>query len=243
VKILDDLLSTLNFDTVVKDVRQGVFQTAAVTRRCGLSATLHDPEVRCEDSPPVANAGSLIGKKARAVVELAYSSRLLEASLGMAAINSLVDVDENRCTQANARDILAQRGKGKKVALIGHFPFVTKLSPAVAELWVIEKRPRAGDFTEDEAERLLPRADVVGITGAAFTNHTIEDLLRLCRRDAYVIIIGPTTPLSPALFRYGVSALSGAVVDDTESVLSGVSQGATFRQLSGVRLLTMERDG
>lgn len=242
MKILDDILSTLNFDATVKDIRQGVFETAVVTRHCGLAATLHDRAVTCEDSPSVTQSGSLIGTNARAVVDLAYSSRLLEASLGMAAINSLLDVDEGRCTQANARDILLQRGKGKKVALIGHFPFVAQLRPLMSELWVIEQRPREGDFTEDNTESLLPRADVVGITGTTFTNHTIENLLRLCRRDAYVIIIGPTAPLSPVLFRYGVSAISGAVVEDIEKVLSGVSQGATFRQLSGVRLLTMERD-
>ncbi len=38
--ILDDLMSILNFDTVVKDIRQGVFHTGVLTRNCGLAATL-----------------------------------------------------------------------------------------------------------------------------------------------------------------------------------------------------------
>jgi len=43
------------------------------------------------------------------------------------------------------------------------------------------------------------------------------------------------------LFDYGVSAISGTRVIDPETVLRCVSQGATFRQIRGVRLLTMER--
>jgi len=106
---------------------------------------------------------------------------------------------------------------------------------------VIEKQPREGDLPEVEAQQLLPQADVVGITGTAFTNHTIEDLLRLCRPEAYVVLLGGTAPLSPVLFRYGIDAISGTKVDDAEAVLRSVSQGATFRQLKGIRRLTMEK--
>ena len=82
---------------------------------------------------------------------------------------------------------------------------------------------------------------MVAITGMTFTNHTIEGLLSLCRPEAYVIILGPTAPLSPVLFNYGVDAVSGTKVVDPETVLRGVSQGATFRQLRGIQLLTMKR--
>ena len=84
-------------------------------------------------------------------------------------------------------------------------------------------------------------AEVVGITGTAFTNHTMQHLLELCVPQAYVIILGGTTPLSPVLFDYGVDAISGTQVTDPEMVLRCVSQGATFRQIKGIRLLTMMR--
>lgn len=35
--ILDDLMSILNFDALVKDIRQGVFYTGVLTRGCGLA--------------------------------------------------------------------------------------------------------------------------------------------------------------------------------------------------------------
>jgi uncharacterized protein (DUF4213/DUF364 family) len=53
------------------------------------------------------------------------------------------------------------------------------------------------------------------------------------------MILGGTAPLSPVLFDYGISAISGTKVVNSETVLRYVSQGATFRQIEGVRLLTM----
>ena len=40
MNLLEDLISTLDSDTVVRDIRQGVFHTAVLSRHCGLSATL-----------------------------------------------------------------------------------------------------------------------------------------------------------------------------------------------------------
>ena len=222
------------------DIRQGPFQTAVLTRRCGLASTPHE-HGNHQESAPVEEAGTLIGKGALEIARMAYSPRLFEAAIGMATINSLLDVDEERCLDLNARDLLTEKGSDKKIAIVGHFPFVGELRQKVEKLWVLEKHPREGDFAEGEAENLIPQADVVGITGTAFTNHTIEHLLSLCRPEAYVIILGGTTPLSPVLFDYGIDAISGTRVVDPEAVLRYVSQGATFRQIKGVKRLTMKR--
>ncbi|MBA7594468.1 hypothetical protein ES703_01411 [subsurface metagenome] len=240
MKIIDDMLSSLDYKAPVRDIRQGPFQTAVLTRGCGLASTPHDPGPH-HSQTPVNEAGLLMEKDVLALARMAYSESPLEAAIGMATINSLVEVDEQRCTELNAGDLLSKKGEGKKVAIIGHFPFILRLRTVVNELWVVEKNPQEGDFTEADSENLLPQADIVGITGTAFTNHTLERLLGLCHPKAYVVILGSTTPLSPVLFDYGVNAISGTKVIDPETVLRCVSQGATFRQIKGVRLLTMER--
>ena len=38
--VLDDIIDTLDFETEVKDIRQGVFHTGVLTRYCGLAATI-----------------------------------------------------------------------------------------------------------------------------------------------------------------------------------------------------------
>ncbi len=83
---------------------------------------------------------------------------------------------------------------------------------------------------------------MVAITGMTLVNGTFEELARLCRKDAFVLLLGATTPLSPLLFDYGVDAISGTVIDDIAAAAISVSQGANFRQIKGKRLLTMLRD-
>jgi uncharacterized protein (DUF4213/DUF364 family) len=242
MKIIDDVLSTLDFEAPVKDISMGAFQTAVLTRYCGLAATPHEPGPH-HDHSPVESAGQLLDRGTRALADMANSASELEAAIGMATINSLLEVDESRCTELNAGELLVKKGEGKQVAIIGHFPFVPRLHKVVKELWVIEKSPREGDLPESEAEKIIPQAHVVGITGTAFTNHTIDHLLTLCNPNTYVVVLGGTTPLSPVLFDHGIDAVSGTKVLDSETVRRCVSQGATFRQIKGIRLLTMKKEG
>ncbi len=83
----------------------------------------------------------------------------------------------------------------------------------------------------------------MSLTGTAFINHTIEDLLGFCR-DSYVVLTGPTSPLSPSLFDFGISAICGTQVVSVDDVERLVMQAAIFKQIrrQGVRLLTMVSD-
>jgi len=240
VKILDDLIGSLRGDATAREVRVGRFCTAVWSRACGLASTggLGDHE---HGATFVQDAGSLAGRSGRELAGLAYSDSPLEAGIGLAAINSLLEVDEALCREINAGDLLVERGRGKKVALVGHFPFVPALREAAARLWVLELRPQPGDVGAEEAVAIVPQADIVAITGSAFINHTVERLLGLSRPHSFVMVLGPTTPLSPVLFDYGVDVISGTQVVDSALALRCLSEGATFRQIKGIRLLTMER--
>jgi len=240
MKLLDDLIAALNTEAKVRDIRLGFFHSAVLTRNCGLAATLPRDALRQEQSS-LKEPGCLLEKSALELAGMSYSDNILEAAIGMAAINSLLEVNEEQCLELNAGELIAEKGKGKKVAIVGHFPFVPRLRQIAGELWVIEKNRRQDDLPEAEAENLVPQADVIGITGTAFTNHTIEQLLKLCRPEAYVVILGDTAPLSPVLFDYGIDAISGTRVIEPETALRCVSQGATYRQIEGIRQLTMKR--
>ncbi|MCU0582133.1 MAG: DUF364 domain-containing protein [Syntrophales bacterium] len=222
----------------MKDIRQGVFHTAVLTRHCGLAATLPRDALR-QDPPMVKEAGFLLDKTVAALVDMAYSESILEAAFGMAAINSLLEIDEASCLELNGADLILEKGEGKRIAIVGHFPFLTRVREKAKELWVIEKNPREDDFDEAQAGDLISRADLVAITGTSLTNHTIDDLLTCCRPAAFVILLGDTAPLSPALFDHGVDAVSGTRVVNPDLALRCVSQGANFRQIRGTKRLTM----
>ncbi len=235
------MISSLNCDASVKDIRVGLFHTGVLTRNCGLAATL-PRDVLKQGRPAIKDPGALLTKSAFELAQMAYSQNILEAAIGMAAINSLLEINEERCRNLNARDLIAEKGKDRVVAIVGHFPFIPELKKAVRELRVIEKNPVEGDLPEAEAEDVIPMADVIGITGTAITNHTIGHLLSLCRPDAYVVILGDSSPLSPILFEHGIDAVSGTMVVDPDLALRCVSQGANYRQIRGVRQLTMIKD-
>jgi uncharacterized protein (DUF4213/DUF364 family) len=240
MKLLDDLISALDMDTKVRDIRQGVFHTGVLTRNCGLASTL--PRDALKQNPPlVKEPGTLLEKSVSDLAQMAYSESILEASIGMATINSLLAIDDDQCVELNARELIVEKGTGKRIAIIGHFPFIPLLRERAREVWVIEKNPQQGDLTEDEAKNVIPQANVVGVTGTSITNHTFEGLRELFSPQAYVVMLGDTTPLSPILFDYGVHAISGTTVVNIEQALRCVSQGANFRQIKGTRRLTMIR--
>ncbi len=241
---IEALLGSLQGDARVAQVLVGAFWTAVVLDtdppRCGLASALRGETH--DEGPPVPDAGRLLKRSGRELAMLLRSSSTLEASIGMAAFNALLDVDEAACTEVNAEEVIVERGAGRRVAIVGHFPFVERVRRAAAECWVVEQHPRLGDIPAERAAEVLPQADVVALTGTSLTNHTFDDLIGLCRPDAFVILLGGSAPLTPVLFDYRVDAVAGTLVVDVPAVLRAVSQGATFPQIPGKRLLTMMRE-
>lgn len=244
--IIDDLLMNLAAGEV-RDVRIGAFWTAVVIEvagqlRCGLASTLR-PDCHYHGSgPAIRDAGILLKYSARTLAGLATSESPLEAAIGLAAINALLPRNPELWLDLNAEAVMARYGAGKRVALVGHFPFIPRVRPQVDTLWVLELQPRGEDLPAEAAARVLPQADVVALTGTTLINHTFEELMALRRPDALVLLLGPSTPLSPILFDYGIHLVSGSVVEDIPAVLQAVGQGANFRQVHqrGVRLVTMQ---
>jgi uncharacterized protein (DUF4213/DUF364 family) len=189
----------------------------------------------------VKDVGNLTKKSALQLAQYALSDFLMEASIGMAAINSLIEIDEKRSIEKNASEILLEKGQGKDVAVIGHFPFIPELKKRARNLWVLEQRPKEGDLRPEKAREVLPRCEIVGITGTAFITHTLDDLLRWAE-GKFILLIGPTTPLTSFLFDYGIQVLSGTVVVDKEEAFRGISQGGTFGEIRGVRRMTMLKE-
>lgn len=248
--IIDHFLNQIAFDTVgahVLDVRIGAHWTAVAVQldgqvRGGLSSSLgNGDEHHHGKGAPVRDAGRLLTYSAAQLAALARSESLAETSVGFATINALLDVDEAACVEVNAADIITERGVGKSVAIVGHFPFIPRLRAIIQNLWVLELRPREGDLPASMAADILPQADVVALTGTSLLNHTFEDLIALCRKDAFVVMLGGSTPLSPVLFEAGVDAIAGTLLTDPTAALLAVSQGATFPQIPGKRLVTMFR--
>ena len=245
MKIVEDIISTIEEstqDVLVKEVRIGPFWTGVWSKYGGLASTTftHKPEM----PPPIREAGNLTRKSILELCDYANSDCLLQASVGMAAINSALEVDLNKCQNINAAEVLYEKGEDKKVVVVGHFPFVNKLRKLTKKLWVVERKPQSGDIPASEAKRVIPQADVIAITGTALINGTMGELLSWCPKKSIVMVLGATTPLSPVWFDYGVDLVSGTRVIDPKLILRLVSEGIVFKQIQGrgVKLLTIQKD-
>ncbi|MFA5001463.1 MAG: DUF364 domain-containing protein [Methanolinea sp.] len=241
--ILDDLLATLPEDPIpVRSVLVGVYWTAVCSMHCGLATTIIANKPH-DHATFVRNAGNLHQKTAQELAEYSRSKNRLEASIGVAAINSLLFMNQEDAVEMNASEVLIKKGSGKNVALVGHFPFIPQVRSSVGNLWVIEQQPAEGDYPAHCAADLIPQADIVALTGSALINHTLEDLLSLCRPEALVMVLGPSTPHSEVMFDHGASIIAGSQVVDEAAVMLTIGQGATFQQVEGVRKLTYARRG
>jgi uncharacterized protein (DUF4213/DUF364 family) len=247
--LFHDLLADLP-DLPVQTVLLGTHWTAVVTaiqghQRCGLASSQRGSDDHHHGAgPAVPEAGTLHLKRSRVLAELVYSASPPEVSVGMAAVNASLPQTEQPWIELNAQSVIAEHGADKRVALVGHFPFVSQLRKHVGHLSVLELRPRGEDLPADAAPEVIPQADVVALTSLTLLNHSFDGLIRLCRPEALVLLLGPTTPLSPVLFDYGVDILSGAITERVPAVLNTVGQGGNFRQVhhAGVRLVTMARE-
>jgi len=241
VKVLGDLIETCGNDEV-RDVFVGYFDTAVLSRRCGIATTM---KVFCGGRHErIRNAGKFKGMSANELAKFLLSEKILEASIGMAALNSAIPgIAEEKLTEVNASKILAERGRGKTVAVIGNFPFAGKLRKTAKRLFVFDTNPQEGVLPAKEEYRLLPEADVVAITGTSLLNHTFEKVMASIKKGAYKVMLGPSVPLSPVLFDYGIDAVSGTIVEDESLLLSYLRQAASFKELPGKRLVTVFRKG
>jgi len=243
MSLVQTLIEAIADDSPVADVRVGLHWTVLLTAdgRAGIANSNSEPHVE-HGTPDVEAAGTLIGRSTRELAQLALDGRPAERGVGVAAINALLPLPpESDLTDMNAAEVLIQRAPGKKVVVVGHFPFLDRLRKAAGELFVLELNPGQGEYPASAASEIVPQADIAALTGSAIVNGTMELLLPLCRPDAFVLILGPSTPLHPIVLDWGVDAIASSIVVDATTCMQYASQGSTFRQLRGVRKVVLAR--
>jgi uncharacterized protein len=241
MRILEEIIDSLPTSHIpVRRVLLGVHWTAVCSDHCGLASTLTS-----EDLPysRLSGVGNYLQASARDLAALALSENHYECSIGVAAINSLLCPNPPGSQEINAYDWIFQNAPGKDVAIVGHFPFVDKMQGLARNLWVIEKHPRPGDIPAEQSAPYLAEAQIIAITGSSIVNHSIEEVLAMCNKSATIMVLGPSTPLSPVLFSYGVSILAGAYVVDEVKALLTIEQGGSFSQLQGVKRISIFKTG
>lgn len=226
MKILDDLLEAAGDGSAqAKDVRVGISWTGVYGKYCGVAKTYGIP---FKHGNYTRDMGRLTEKTTRELAEYARSWNMVEASIGVAAVNSMIK--PRGTAGVNALDRVMEMGKNKKIIMVGQFPMIDEIRAISKELWVLEAdpsliNPKEGVITEEAAEYLIPDSDIVIITGSTLVNKSLERFLRLSKAaKAYTILMGPSTPMCDVMFDYGVSMLAGVEIVGPEKLLQKISQ-------------------
>jgi len=252
-ELYENLINAIPVKLQVKECLIGLHWTLIRSRAIGLAHTPFDRSPAHGGVSPVAGIGErILGMSVRKLASFVKSWNPYEATLGLAAINSALNSPE-QVERLTGRPVAAQPQvsvfvhyadmvRGKKVAVIGHFPDLDELG-RICELAILERNPGEGDLPDPAGEYVLPSQDYIFITATALLNKTLPRLLELGRNAKSTFLVGPSTPLAPALFGHGIQTLAGTVVLDQDSVRQAVQEGAARTVFDhGARMVKVSRE-
>ena len=240
-EIYDELIDGISETPTVKYYQGGYNWSRVISSEGTMGMAMTIPILTRET---ISTDESLTGKSLKDVAKLVKSWNLVEAAIGHAAINCWYNHLERveKCgiehpgvtiNNRDAFDVYSEDVQDKKVAIVGHFPYIEKKFEGKCQLSILERNPNIGDFIDSACEYILPEQDYVFATASTFVNKTMPRLLELSKNAKY-ILVGPSTPLTSILFDHGVHGLSGIVVNDVdrmEEILKGASMGSVVREM------------
>ncbi len=223
----------------VKDVRIGLAYTGVLLSENygGVACT---PIYDFSGCPAFGFAGSLKGKTADKVLELALSENPLEAAVGVATVNALAHMLhdlEPENFQSSCSDILDLIKPGDRVAMIGYFaPLVPKILKITDKLTVLEKReieaPETRTLPSEKAREIFPESDVIILSASTLANRTFDGLLAQKGEAREVVLLGPSAPLYPeTFFKRGITAVMGTRIIEPLTMLTVVSEAGGTKKL------------
>jgi len=234
VKIVDALLdSVAGAEETIGDILIGLHWISVTSRHTGIAHIF-----RGDPSFELGDAGSLLGKHVLEVGALLKSWQPLEAGLGLAAFNSLMNPQGEN---VNVYDYILGKAAGKTVTCVGRFPFYPDIARIASRSYLLEMDPRGEELPSYAAEDVIPESDLVILTGTSLINKTMQRLLELSHKGI-AVVLGPSTPMSEVLFDFGASVIAGIRVTDREKLFRSLAQGVKFyKKIEGIEPVTMFR--
>ena len=188
-------------------------------------------------------SGKLKGRGVRAYLEDIFSENILRRTLGIAALNALSTLVWDKTEHpeyelllgADAFDEIDVKKYQKSVVVGALVPIIRKLMQENADFHILEKDSRTLKEREmpyylspERAGECVPEADLLVITGVTILNDTLPGLLAMAKKDAEILVVGPTASMLPdCLFSKGVTMLGGIQVTKADELLDIISEGGS----------------
>lgn len=195
-------------------------------------------------------AGRIVGKPVTNYLEDLASPFPLRRMLGIAALNALSEYcwkkfgfDGYQIERGvDAFDVVTLPPKGQYTVVVGALvPILRKLIKEDADFSVLEmdRTTLKGKELEhylpaEAAPEVVPKADLLVITGVTIFNNTLSDLLKYAKKGAQILVTGPTASMLPeAFFERGVTMMGGVLVTKPDETLDLISEGGSGYHIFG----------
>lgn len=155
----------------------------------------------------------------RRLADLIHSWEPLEMALGVAAVNAHYNRRDQEGIGGNGTESF--RDEVGRVVVVGAFPGLANMLPKAV---VIETDPRPGELPTIATDTVVPGCAAVVVNSSTLINRKLPHILQLAE-GARAALIGPSTPLTPRLYDYGVEVLGGLVVRNPDGLAEAVRSG------------------
>ncbi|HOO41774.1 MAG TPA: DUF364 domain-containing protein [Syntrophales bacterium] len=188
-------------------------------------------------------SGKLKDRKVKQFLDDMFADNPLKRTMGIAVMNALSTV----CWQkrppesyeikigVDALDEVTIPEEGFVVVVGALVPAIKALKQRGKPFGILELDPLTLKKDEleffvpfQQASAAVPKADLVIVTGTTLINDTLEELLRLRKPQARVVVLGPTVSMLPdAFFSRGVDVLGGIMVTDADRLLDLIAEAGS----------------
>ncbi|NEO97365.1 MAG: DUF364 domain-containing protein [Symploca sp. SIO2E9] len=231
-EIYDLLLDYGITDTQVREVFIGLTWTFCQAEGVGLCMSA----LKATRTLPW--SGTLVNKAIAQLAPWLRSWDSHQATIGMAAINSIVNsrsplpgkatpISPSGTANLAVFEYFLPQIRNKKVCVIGRYPGLAHYAQQM-QMSVIELQPGSEDFPAPASEYLLPEAEWVFLTATSIVNKTFPRLVELAK-DSKLVLMGPTVPWLPDLAQLGIDYLAGVTVTNLSALKQTIAEGGGVR--------------
>lgn len=223
------------------------------TGHAGICATpiKEIPEAVCcpTSARSMPNSGHLTERPVSKYLNDVLSSIPMRKAMGIAVLSALSSYcrdkgltdDYDIKVGVNAIDCIDLKYDTYPVVIGAIAPFLRVLMSRRKLFSVIELDPRTLKPDEmpfyvppGKTPEIVPKADILVITGTTLINGTLESILELARPETQVVVLGPTSSILPhAFFKRGVDILGGDFITNPHEMLDTLAEGGSGYHLYG----------
>ena len=188
-------------------------------------------------------SGQLAGRPIREYLADLGSPNVLKKALAVAVLNALSAACWRAETESGYEMVIGRDAfdearipdQGLTVVIGALVPMLKRLIKKGADFRVLEQDPKTLKPAEmpyflpaDRAGEVVPKADLLVITGVTILNGTLPDLLRMAKPGAEIIVTGPTASMLPdSFFKRGVTVLGGILATKADELLDLISEAGS----------------